>query len=228
MDELLRLDYLEAMGITQYVAHTPLPGARPSPVIHMEIVAPTQPSRITELLDEQIPSARKSPAPSPQISVLPTPSTVAASTALPAVFQCQIAIWTVADLLILADAPRLDNSHVTLLRNILQAIGRTETLSDARQFSWPLPQRKEKSVLAAKEHFQGLLDGGLLQTSGLRQILCFGDLVNTLLNTGETESDNAQQYQDWPVVTVCALHEMLAQPSRKADTWRTLQTLIRV
>jgi hypothetical protein len=228
MDELLRLDYLEAMGITQYVAHTPLPGARPSPVIHMEIVAPTQPSRITELLDEHIPSARKSPAPSPQISVLPTQSTATASTALPAVFQCQIAIWTVADLLILADAPRLDNSHVTLLRNILQAIGRTETLSDARQFSWPLPQRKEKSVLAAKEHFQGLLDGGLLQTSGLRQILCFGDLVNTLLNTGETESDNAQQYQDWPVVTVCALHEMLAQPSRKADTWRTLQTLIRV
>jgi hypothetical protein len=36
MNELLRLDYLEAMGITQYVARMPLPGACPSPVIHIE------------------------------------------------------------------------------------------------------------------------------------------------------------------------------------------------
>ena len=53
MEEPLRLDYLKAMGITQYVAHMPLPGARPSPVIHMEIPAPSQPSRVSGLLDEK-------------------------------------------------------------------------------------------------------------------------------------------------------------------------------
>ncbi|HSC76385.1 MAG TPA: hypothetical protein VLB90_09145 [Pseudomonadales bacterium] len=223
MNESLRLDYLEAMGITQYVARMPLPGARPSPVIHIATM-PEQPSRITELLDEHIPAAKKLPAASSSpVSVPATPAPT-----LAVVFQCQIAIWTVADLLILADTPRFDNNQMTLLRNILQAIGRKETLSDAKQFSWPLPQRKDKSVQAAKEHFQGLLDGGLLQTNGLRQILCFGDSVSALLKSSEIESENVQQYQDWPVVTVCALHEMLTQPSRKAGTWRTLQTLIRV
>ena len=39
MNELLRLDYLEAMGITQYVARMPLPGAYPSPVIDIEVIA---------------------------------------------------------------------------------------------------------------------------------------------------------------------------------------------
>jgi hypothetical protein len=226
MEELLRLDYLKAMGITQYVARMPLPGARPSPVIHMETPAPSQPSRVSGLLDENATDSKKSPAPLPQTPVLPTSSTGTSSTAVPVVFQCQIAIWTVADLLILADAPRLDNNQMTLLRNILQAIGRTDALSDARQFSWPLPQRKDKNVVAAREHFQGLLDGGLLQTVGLRQILCFGDSIGALLSSNDTES-NLQQYQDWPVTTVCALHEMLAQPLRKADTWRALQVLVR-
>lgn len=230
MDELLRLDYLEAMGITQYVARTPLPGARPSPVIELATSAQTaqQPARITTLIDVDLPDKKSSPAIAARpIPVTPVSTTAAAPASLPTAFHCQIAIWTISDLLVLADAPRLDNSQLTLLRNILQAIGRTDNLSDVKQFSWPLPQRKDKSLVAAKEHFQGLLDGGLLQTSGLRQILCFGDSVSVLLTTGEAEPANVQQYQDWPVVTVCALHEMLAQPARKADTWRKLQVLVR-
>jgi hypothetical protein len=224
MNESQRLDYLEAMGITQYVARMPLPGACPSPVIELEIAAPEQPVRITSLIDADL-QDKKNPAAIPAKPVPVSPDI--ALTSLPTAFHCQIAIWTVSDLLVLADAPRLDSSQLILLRNILQAIGRTDNLSDVKQFSWPLPQRKDKSLLAAKEHFQGLLDGGLLQTRGLRQILCFGDSVSALLNPGETEPANLQQYQDWPVITVCALHEMLAQPSRKADTWRALQVLIR-
>ena len=234
MNELLRLDYLEAMGITQYVARMPLPGACPSPVIHVEAIAsePEQPVSIAAMLDESFSVARKSS------TSIPAPFSKAATTesissAAPTAFQCQIAIWTVNDLLILADAPRLDNSQLTLLRNILQAIGRKDNLSDAKQFSWPLPQRKEKNLLAAQEHFQGLLDGGLLKTNGLRQILCFGDTVSALLQTHDSATEkpalekNVTQYQDWPVTSVCALHEMLAQPTRKADTWRALQVLIR-
>lgn len=234
MNELLRLDYLEAMGITQYVARMPLPGACPSQVIHVET---EQSISVTALFDDEDFSITK------KSSTLPTstpsnPTSVAATasnatTSTPATFQCQIAIWTVNDLLILADAPRLDNQQLTLLRNILHAIGRKDNLSDTRQFAWPLQQRKEKSLAAAQEHFQGLLDGGLLKTNGLRQILCFGDTVNALLHTTDfvseksTPEKHVQQYQDWPITHVCALHEMLSQPTRKADTWRTLQALIR-
>jgi hypothetical protein len=181
------------------------------------------------MLDESFSAARK-PSISTSTSnacITKAPSNrINISTAVPVAFQCQIAIWTVNDLLILADAPRLDNSQLTLLRNILQAIGRTDNLSDAKQFSWPLPQRKDKKLLAAQEHFQGLLDGGLLKTNGLRQILCFGDAVCALLHTdastheNDAPENNVLQYQDWPVTSVCALHEMLAQPTRKAETWR--------
>lgn len=224
MNELLRLDYLEAMGITQYVARMPLPGACPSPVIELDIAVTEQPAKIAALIDADLADKKNPPA----IPAKPAPvNPDITPTSLPTAFHCQIAIWTIGDLLVLADAPRLDNSQLILLRNILQAIGRTDNLSDAKQFSWPLPQRKDKSLIAAKEHFQGLLDGGLLQTRGLRQILCFGHSVGALLNPGETEPAHLQQYQDWPVVTVCALHEMLAQPARKADTWRALQVLVR-
>ena len=235
MNELLRLDYLEAMGITQYVARMPLPGACPSPVIHVEtthteIPTSEQPASIAAMLDESFSAARNSftSTSTPASISKTTPHTESTSSAAPTTFQCQIAIWTVNDLLILADAPRLDNSQLTLLRNILQAIGRKDNLSDAKQFSWPLPQRKEKNLLAAQEHFQGLLDGGLLKTNGLRQILCFGDTVSALLHTNDSVSEkHATQYQDWPVTSVCALHEMLAHPARKADTWRALQVLVR-
>lgn len=232
MNELLRLNYLEAMDITQYVARMPLPGACPSPVIN-EVVATEheQPGSIAAMLDESFSAARKSTTPPTATSSFSTPPV--ATTSIPAAFQCQIAIWTVNDLLILADAPRLDNSQLTLLRNILQAIGRTDNLSAAKQFAWPLPQRKEKNLLAAQEHFQGLLDGGLLKTNGLRQILCFGDTVSPLLHTDTPSPEkpalekSVTQYQDWPVTSVCALYEMLAQPARKADTWRALQVLVR-
>jgi hypothetical protein len=239
MDELLRLDYLEAMGITQYVAHTPLPGARPSPVIHVDtalsetvLLETEHPASVTALFDDDFSSAKKSPTPLTSILSISTSSISTASlstTPSPAstsiTFQCQIAIWTVDDLLILADAPRMDNNQITLLRNILQAIGRTGNLSDVRQFSWPLAQRKEKHLSAARDHFQGLLDGGLLKNPGLRQILCFGENVLPLLATDLTIT--LQQYQDWPIVTTCSLQDMIEQPGRKAHTWRVLQVLVR-
>ena len=180
------------------------------------------------MLDENFSAARKSSTSIPTPASKIAPQIESTSSAATTAFQCQIAIWTVNDLLILADAPRLENSQLTLLRNILQAIGRTDNLSDAKQFSWPLPQRKDKNLLAAQEHFQGLLDGGLLKTNGLRQILCFGDTVSALLHENTSTVENSvQQYQDWPVTGVCALHEMLSHPARKADTWRALQELVR-
>lgn len=145
------------------------------------------------------------------------------ATATTSSFQCQLALWIAGDLLVIADMPRLDNVQQTLLRNILQAIGRPDTLDNLRQYTWP--QGRDRSLHAAREHFQGMLDGGLLQTN-LRQVLCFGSAAATLLVTGDS-AEPATQYKDWPVTSVCALHDMLAQPARKADTWRTLQVLVR-
>lgn len=240
MDERLRLDYLEAMGITQYVARTPLPGALASVIMAFEDTvaaeeqpaAPVKPQRqghIATLLEENF-------ADSTQVGKIHTdnkPAKIEKSIlqnarTLPVTHQCQIAIWTTGDLLIIADAPRMDNSQLNLLRNILIAIGIRDALPDVKQFHWPIHQCKDKSLLAAREHFQGMLDAGLLKQPGLRQILCFGKEASTLLVQGDMEAGIAlDRYQDWPVINACSLHEMLAEPARKADTWRVLQVLVR-
>ena len=59
MEELLRLDYLAAMGITQYVARAPLPGALPSENITLVALAEIkQPQSITSLLDNEEPTTK--------------------------------------------------------------------------------------------------------------------------------------------------------------------------
>lgn len=240
MNEALRLEYLDAMGITQYVARAPLPGARPSPVLQdftdddETETATGAPSRLSELLgvhalqtrtehEAVVPQSTKTVGTVDAVDIK-TAATPAQS-AQP-VFQCRMALWTTGDLLVIADAPRLENNHLNLLRNILHAIGRSQLLSDVTQFTWPIPQRKDKSIEAARDHFQGLLDGGLLKRPSLRQILCFGDTVAPLLSTGDSNDTSPLQYQHWPVIQVCALHDMLTEPMRKADTWRTLKILV--
>lgn len=244
MDEALRLDYLDAMGIAQYVARWSLPGACPSPVIEpipdstetaansltpattaTTVSAPTtrataieKPARMADLLVSTPARAATASKPTPVTAA----ATANANEPSAASFQCQLALWTAGDLLVIADMPRLDNAQQNLLRNILQAIGRPDALGTLRQYTWP--QGRDRSLHAAREHFQGMLDGGLLQKN-LRQVLCFGSAAATLLVAGGNP-EPATQYKDWPVISVCALHEMLAQPARKADTWRTLQVLV--
>lgn len=249
MNERLRLNYLDAMGIIQYAARFPLPNALPS-VLSEDVddeannetayqysetlSSPSKASSITALLENEFaPHTKATPLKTtPQQTTPSQKSVTAAQTTRAAVFHCQIAYWAIDDLLVLADVPRLDNAQTLLLRNILKAIGRTEQLPDIGQFTWPLPQRKEKGLQAAREHFQGLVDGGPLQNRALRQILCFGEKVCILLaNDGNTTAPESAsiptQYRDWPIIAACALHEMLEQPTRKADTWRALQILVR-
>ncbi len=240
MNERLRLDYLDAMGIVQYAARFSLPNALPSPVIEIadwadeEEITPTannltaqnasaaMPESIRSLLEKE--AASLAPAQPSEKTFAHTRKETATAAPL---FRCQTAYWLIDDLLVIAETPRMDNPQLTLLRNILKAIGRSEQLANAQQFSWPLSQNKDKTLAAARDHFQGMIDGGALKNTAARQIICFGNTANTLLTQTDSDSTQTTQYRDWPIIAVCALHEMLAEPSRKADTWRALQVLVR-
>ncbi|HNI36894.1 MAG TPA: hypothetical protein PKZ68_01235 [Pseudomonadales bacterium] len=234
MNERLRLNYLDAMGIVQYAARFPLLGALPSPEIEQDdvfddaIETSTAPAnsaqQLRQLLDAE--TSRPQSQTTPSHHVASQKITAPTQSIDNSVFRCQIALWQADDLLVLAETARMDNTQLTLLRNILKAIGRATQLANASQFSWPLPQHKDKSLTAARDHFQGMLDGGALHNSTVRQILCLGNSITSLLHS-DSESSSTQQYRDWPVITVCALHEMLEKPNKKADTWRTLQVLVR-
>lgn len=234
MNERLRLDYLDAMGIVQYAARFPLIGALPSPEIEQDDVfddtietsaSPTNSAQqLRQLLDAE--TSRPPSPPTSQHSITPQKTTTLPTPTDNTVFHCQIALWQVDDLLVLAETPRMDNAQLTLLRNILKAIGRNEQLANASQFSWPLPQHREKGLAAARDHFQGMLDGGALHNSTARQILCLGNNIIALLQS-DGNSSSTQQYRDWPIIAACTLNAMLETPSQKAETWRTLQVLVR-
>ena len=236
MNERLRLNYLDAMGIVQYAARFPLLGALPSPEIEQDDVfddaietsasSANNAQQLRQLLDAEI-SRPQSPLAS-QHRITPQKTAASPQPIDNTVFHCQIALWQVDDLLVLAETARMDNAQLTLLRNILKAIGRNEQLANASQFSWPLPQHRVKGLAAARDHFQGMLDGGVLKNTGARQILCFGSNAVSLLSNNDDISTPTTQYRDWPIIAVCSLHEMLETPSKKADTWRTLQILVRV
>lgn len=224
MNELLRLHYLDAMGISQYVARMPLPGACPSLSIPLEIPQENLTAPVTLLQKNLVPEK-----PAFQKPAYEKPAAMPATD----IFQCQLAIWSVEDLLVIAEAPRLENSHLSLLRNILQAIGRKSDLPAVQQFVWPLPQRKDRSLQAARDHFQGLLDGGLLkqkidQKIPVRQILLFGKTTAALLQESpDVIQSGTLDYHSWPVLIVHSLHEMLQQPECKRDVWKALQVLLR-
>lgn len=230
MNERLRLDYLDAMGIVQYAARFPLLGALPSPEIEYDEAEPPATTSVQEnirnIFSEEKPQAitskisKETPSASPQ-------TFIDSSKPENRVFHCQVVLWIVDDLLVLAETPRMDNQQLVLLRNILKAIGRTEPLVNAAQFSWPLPQHKDKGLAAAIDHFQGMLDGGALKNAAVRQILCFGSNPTTLLSNDSRHTTTTEQYRDWPIIAACTLNDMLENPEKKADTWRTLQVMVR-
>lgn len=249
MHPLLRLQYLDNMSIIQYVARTPLQGAMPSK--HL-IIAPLESPADSILPDDKIPSHPDSnplaaPSLAQTITTTPPPKTVSsiASTILPIknqrnikdVFQCQIAYWHVNDLLILADMPRLDNAQLSLLNDMLFAIKR-EKVATPDAFRWPPHNTQDASftdasLSAARDYFQGMLEGGILKKNTVRQILIFGKAPIQLLNeNAETSPDITgtdaalDRFQNWPIITLDNLRSMVDTPSSKAVAWKKLALLV--
>jgi hypothetical protein len=243
MHPLLRLEYLDNMGIIQYVARTQLPGAMPSTYL---VIEPLESSTDISLLADTMPSQPDSnpllaPSLAQTFSTTSQPKTMSdiSSTILPIknqrnikdVYQCQIAYWRVNDLLILADMPRLDNGQLSLLNDILFAIKR-DKVATPDAFRWPPHNATDPSLSAARDYFQGMLEGGILKKHPIRQILIFGKAPIQLLNenteasTDITDTDpTPDRFQNWPIITLDNLRSMIDAPSSKAAAWKKLAVL---
>ena len=237
MDAVLRLRYLDALGITQYVARAPLTGAKPSVLLDLLPVSLPPDTQNIPAAHSSTPGLLESIAATTPGSGLArnpddTESTLPAGNSLPARtpviserFQCQLAYWHIEDLLILADMPRLDKSCLLILNDILFSIQR-EKPSAPEAFHWPIEKVAEISLHSAQEYFQGLLDTGLLKRGGLRQILLFGHSPLQLLGLDDS-SMYGDRYQDWPVIALPSLRHMLEHPASKADAWKKLLPLVK-
>jgi hypothetical protein len=216
MDAVLRLRYLKAMGIPQFVARMPLPGAHPSTLLALDVP------------DEYLPPTAAPDATPTPVSISPKQPEISApappqrvnTKQREEVFNYQAAIWQTGDILIIADMPVFDNRTLSLLNDILKSIQRDQANSpDA--FQWPMPNGMGGDTFsAARDYLQGYLEGGILRRHTIQQILTFGQTACMLLSEGDSA-----RFGDWPLVRLPAISNMMSNPNEKSAAWKTLSTL---
>ena len=153
----------------------------------------------------------------------------------------RLACWQVSDQLLVLDSlepgERPDARRVTLLGNILKAIGQQPDLLPPTEFlDWPLSSGADASLDGAKISIHTFLQGRMT-LSPFRWVLAMGDaailsLAPEVLLDNRNTNESSLQGQSFPlfdkvsVLCVPGLAQMLAEPASKALTWKTLQGLL--
>ncbi len=226
MNELGRMQYLDALGIENYVSRRQLPGAAPSrrlvivrrqdPVAMAENVAPPPPTAPRakpaglEMPSFDSPRAASSPAPAAGKSPA-QPDAVQFS--LAAIFVGQIA-W-----LEQLQGNPLAKEQVQLIHAMARAVSGEVGRPEVTQFDWP-PHRNRQLDLgaeAAGAAVAGFL-GRQLEQRKCRGLVLLGDEAASRVPLAQLDKVNA--------VTTASTLDMLSEPARKRQAWKDLQPLV--
>ena len=233
MNELQRQAYLQALGLTPWVAAQPLPGAAESPLLEWPpqmdapapATAPTQPSVADVSSGAAPPPAAAAVTPSLEaLKSAPAPAAAPASQtttakAAPAADVTRITLQAhqVGDLWLLAEqedpgAPDFGRDALQLLNNML-AVYRGQRRG-ARKFLWPLSDVVQDDD-ALRKTFQSFARG-----LGGRILLCVSDAsCKALLDAPRYQLRNG----DPVILPVSSLAEMLQQPlEHKRQSWQAM------
>lgn len=153
----------------------------------------------------------------------------------------RLACWHVSDQLLVLDSlepgERPDARRVTLLGNILKAIGQQPDLLPPTEFlDWPLSSGADASLDGARISIHTFLQGRMT-LSPFRWVLAMGEaailsLAPEVLLDNRNTNESSLQGQSFPlfdkvsVLCVPGLAQMLAEPTSKELTWKTLQCLL--
>lgn len=236
--EVLRLQCLQAMGITVYHPRLRLPGAKPSvqgPWADAEIpaagtavrveaprtaaaapaAADIAPRAAPKRVDVVMPATpAKTPAPATAV-----PAARVAESTQPGVQNFQLLFFQIDDDLALVNQipalarPQLQDKQMALLGNLLRWLGKSVPAHAPRVFRWPLPGLEH---MAASMSPQTSLLHFLEQAAserGFRFLLQLGPQAVTPAASA------------WQAFTTHSLDEMLALPALKREVWQTLMPL---
>ncbi|MEH6544698.1 MAG: hypothetical protein V7721_12250 [Porticoccaceae bacterium] len=153
----------------------------------------------------------------------------------------RLACWQASDQLLVLDSlepgERPDARRVTLLGNILKAIGQQPDLLPPTEFlDWPLSSGADASLDGARISIHTFLQGRMT-LSPFRWVLAMGEaailsLAPEVLLDNRNTNESSLQGQSFPlfdkvsVLCVPGLAQMLAEPTSKALTWKTLKCLL--
>lgn len=219
MNEIIRAQYLQAMGMDGYVSRQQLPGAAltrrlaivrsaPEPVVAKTPVERAKPAQMPEL---DLVGSKPAPVvpPSPQ----PRPASEAVRFSLVAVFAGGIA-WVES----LDDRP-LAREQVQLIRGMARAVHGSVENPRVAQFDWPMHNNPQldQGVDAAKAGLSAFL---------LRHIDEQKCRALVTLGAASTALVPADQLGPINRVDTHSTIEMLEKPGRKQQVWNDLQPLV--
>lgn len=226
--ELTRRRYLDAMGITCYLARAALPGAAPAQRLAVQQSAsPPQPTTATAAA----PRVRSAPAATQLANLVGSPASPAPEQAQPEGVgqkvasqggtQFSLAVLFAGGLAWLEDLQggALARDQVDLVQAMARAVSGSAELAGSVQFDWP-PHRNPQFDLgpeAASASLAGFL-GRQVEQRQCRGIVLLGE--------GHTTLVPADQFPSLRVVSTLSSADMLADPSLKRRVWQDLQPLL--
>ena len=253
MNEVIRMQYLDVLGIDTYMPRRILPGAPPpractavvaqaavvtaSPVTASPVTASpvTVPDVIADTAPQAIADAVKAP-------VAPlAPGGVAEP-------RFSLAIWSLDGLLVIdSRQPQAALPTEALLANLVFALGLRSPLPRAEVFNWPMLESVPEisAEQSAREAIAAMLEAKP-QSESFSQCLLMGEAACYYCTAAEYVS-TLPQYDGGPAQVFAALTgrsvavaglpvtgmvlpsltQMLTQPDLKAAAWRTLHVLRR-
>lgn len=239
LSEAQRREYLQAMGIAQYVPRWILPGAKPSPRIELPFEEPTVAAATTD-------TTKIAPEP-PRVlttvvtglveSLSPTRKSIASADEKPAQTEAEVvpnfalSIWRPSTALLVLDARPSGQALPTqsLLRNILRAKG-IETLSGAPDvLRWPPMAGQPAGTWAAVHEMTLAFLQARLELQPASYLWLMGEnAYRAVVTDGKAYGECLGQALNLETLATLALvlpslSDMLHQPHLKAITWSAIR-----
>lgn len=245
MDNQLQYQYLQTLGISQYV---------PKDTVYDDVAAQSSGNTVAKT-DRQMPpveafeTVAKTPKKSVDIAALvnlglddkksASPAKAAAVKVPPVVEDAQPAtsidlsfsFWQATEELLVCTAVEgalADTDEMQLLTNILNAIGcGINRLPQMELIEWPPYPNAPGDEDDVREFLTTLLDARL-GSKPVKSILLLGEsAANWLLNANsDKQSDRVALSEQTTALLLPSLSSMIENPQQKAHAWKTLQYLL--
>ena len=227
MNEIRRLDYLQALGIDSYVSRRQLPAAAPTRRAGLRRAAAAPARGRPEQVTPPSPEPRKPRQPAVPATSGPVAKSTVVETGVGtgpvfSVLACHLGGWYWLD-----EIPRgrvLGPDYLRLLQSIGVALELPPAEPLLERFDWPIaPNRRLGSTeAAARDGFSGFL-GGRLERNPVAGLVLLGVANEFWLDRDALGS----RFGIAQMVETVSAWKMLRQPELKRQAWKDLQELRR-
>lgn len=217
VNEAQRQSCLQAMGLTPWVAHRPLPGAAPTPELEWPAEPEPDPA---EQIQEQLEQPRRQSRETAVTAARPAPQPPASAASTGEGVRFALHAFQAGDLWLVfqlsaPDAPGPGREEARLLAALLQIWGARP--GNPRRLLCPLTPSQPLDRGQAGE----VLNGFLGELGGRRLLLCVDESLAALV--GDLERYRAHEAHGCRVLAVSSPAEMLAAPAEhKRRSWQAM------